>query len=213
MEQKQKTVLIIFCTLFAFLFINALVGTGMLVVSGNVGGLLGELFGDMDLLPLFEMNSSGPSSEIKLPEEAGTETQAVEDLVTLPPEVMIDTGPSSEPEAYTGSWSDFFDSYFDKNREHRPSKDAISKVSKGMTLVQVIEVMGGKPHDFYDRVDGLWGIVWYTESDYALAVDVELAEGAPLTDPDTWDVSIVKTVYNYIIKKTRQSQLALPFEF
>ena len=82
MEQKQKTVLIIFCTLFAFLFINALVGTGMLVVSGNVGGLLGELFGDMDLLPLFEMNSSGPSSEIKLPEEAGTETQAVEDLVT-----------------------------------------------------------------------------------------------------------------------------------
>ena len=91
MEQKQKTVLIIFCTLFAFLFINALVGTGMLVVSGNVGGLLGELFGDMDLLPLFEMNSSGPSSEIKLPEEAGTETQAVEDLVTLPPDVMIDT--------------------------------------------------------------------------------------------------------------------------
>ena len=196
MEQKQKTVLIIFCTLFAFLFINALVGTGMLVVSGNVGGLLGELFGDMDLLPLFEMNSSGPSSEIKLPEEAGTETQAVEDLVTLPPDVMIDTGPSSEPEAYTGSWSDFFDSYFDKNREHRPSKDAISKVSKGMTLVQVIEVMGGKPHDFYDRVDGLWGIVWYTESDYALAVDVELAEGAPLTDPETWDESIVKTVYN-----------------
>ena len=195
MEQKQKTVLIIFCIVFAFLFINALVGTAMLVVSGNVGGLLGELFGDMDLLPLFEMNSSGPSSEIQLPEEAGTETQAVEDLVTLPPDVMIDTGPSSEPEAYTGSWSDFYDSYFDKNREHRPSEDAISKVSKGMTLVQVIEVMG-KPHYFYDRVDGLWGIVWYTESDYALAVDVELAEGAPLADPETWDESIVKTVYN-----------------
>lgn len=51
--------------------------------------------------------------------------------------------------------------FFDKNFIHKPTKDDISKVHKGMSFYEIVDIIG-KPHSFADYVSHGMSYKWVT---------------------------------------------------
>ncbi len=116
MNRNQKTILIIYCTLLALLFVVLFVAAGVSVAKNGLQGLIGEMLGN------------------DLPAESVTELPTVEVLETV------------SREQSTQSEEDLIDMLFDRGgKMHKPSYEDYLKVRERMTVVEIVEILG-KPH-------------------------------------------------------------------
>ena len=57
---------------------------------------------------------------------------------------------------------DIFADFFDADRTHKPSEEALASVKEGMTYNEVVGIIG-KPHDF-GPLSGLFTLLWEADS-------------------------------------------------
>lgn len=77
---------------------------------------------------------------------------------------------------------DIFADFFDADRTHKPSEEALASVKEGMTYNEVVGIIG-KPHDF-GPLSGLFTLLWEADSgkEYRIYFTYEQEKNEYMTD-------------------------------
>ncbi len=164
MNKPQKILLITFCVLLVLLLASLFVAAGVSVAKNGLQGLVGELFGDVNFPPLFEMNGSGPPSQIGLPEESISESPTLEVLESE----TEHTTQKDLQEKFGFERTEELEDIFDFDRTYESKNDQVQSIRIGMTYEEVI-ALAGKPHGYYESNEfenGDYTVFWCTQEGY-----------------------------------------------
>ncbi len=192
MSKKQIIILISFCVLLACLFIGALAGTAALFLLGNTQGLIGELLADVEIPPLFEKLPPEEETSIEAEtQEAETEGDVIE-VYPLPLETAPVVTVEPDLEEFITLPEEML-AYFDFDMEQIPANSYFSRVHKGMRLALVINIMG-KPHRYIHLTDESVTLLWKTDTEESITVNVSFQPGEYENEEDRWNHAIVTDV-------------------
>lgn len=200
MSKKKTIVLVTFCVLFAFLLVGMLAGSAALFLLGNTQGLIGELLSDAELPPLFEKLPSDKEQSDQTEqatEQDATPPENVDDVIEidstliegLPPDVIIG-GELDKVETLPDEMYD----YFDFAMTQTPSYAGFSRVHRGMRLELVINIMG-KPHRYIHLTEESVVLLWNTDTEESVTVEVTFEQGEYQTEEDRWNDARVTDVF------------------
>lgn len=200
MSKKQVIALVACVSVFALLCAGAIVGSAAMLLLGNTQGLIGELLSDAELPPLFEKLPSGtdsgahtehvPETDREFPESAENVLEiAPLPLETLPSDVTVELFPDGEKTLPEEMYE-----YFDFDMVQIPSHAGFSRVHKGMRLEIVVNMMG-KPHRYIHLTEQSVILLWNTDTEASVMIEVTFGQEEYPTEEDRWDDARVTNVF------------------